>query len=107
MVFPLSQCAGQANRGGEMVYHDTPYAKFFDEYNRCFGHLCLGDVANGRNGVFEWGINLAERTMPVRKGIIPTLTIVDDTIKIAPNEVLKVIEDAKKYKKQFIERKDK
>ena len=105
-VFPLSQCAGQANRGGEMVYHDTPYAKFFDEYNRCFGHLCLGDVANGRNGVFEWGINLAERTMPVRKGIIPTLTIVDDTIKIAPNEVLKVIEDAKKYKKQFIERKD-
>lgn len=105
-VFPLSQCAGQANRGGEMVYHDTPYAKFFDEYNRCFGHLCLGDVANGRNGVFEWGINLAERTMPLRKGIIPTLTIVEDTIDIAPNEILKVIEDAKKYKKQFIEGKE-
>ena len=101
-VFPFSQCAGMESLHGEMIYHDTPYAKFFDEYNRCFGHLCLGDLAGGKNGVFEWGVNLAERTLPVRKGIVPTLTILDDTISLAKDEIIKALELSKEYKNKFL-----
>ena len=100
--FPLSQCGAQASKLGEMIYHDTPYAKFFDKYNRMFGHLCLGDLANHHNGVFEWGINPAQTTMPLRKGIIQTLTILDDTIDIAKDEILKVIEVANTYKNKYL-----
>ena len=103
IVFPFSQCAGDAwvNQGA-MIYHDTPYAKFFDEYNRCFGHLCLGDLAGGKNGVFEWGYNPDERTLPVRKGIVPTLTILDDTISLAKDEIIKALELSKEYKNKFL-----
>lgn len=102
-VFPFSQCAGKASpKYGEMIYHDTPYAKFFDEYNRSFGHLCLGDLANGYNGVFEWGVNLAERSLPVRKGIIPTLTILDNTIELAKDKIIEALELSKEYQRKFL-----
>lgn len=100
IVFPFSQCAGE-NNSGEMIYHDTPYAKFFDEYNRCFGHLCLGDLAGGKNGVFEWGFN-AETNLPLRKGIVPTITVVDDTISLAGEKIKEVIKQANEYKNKFL-----
>lgn len=101
-VFPFSQVAGMESRDGEMIYHDTPYAKFFDDYNRCFGHLCLGDLAGGKNGVFEWGFNPAESVMPVRKALVPTITIVDDTISLAEDKIKDVIKLANEYKNKFI-----
>lgn len=105
IVFPFSQCGAQESLGGQMIYHDTPYAKFFDEYNRCFGHLCLGDLANGKNGVFEWGHNNAECILPLRKGIIPTITIVDDTIELASEKIKNALKLANEYKKNFLNKK--
>lgn len=99
--FPFSQCAGNGCNG-EMIWHDTPYAPFYDEYNRYFGHLCLGDAAEHRNGVFEWGTNPAETRLPVRKGIIPTLTVLEYTLEKAPEKVMQVIADANEYRKKFI-----
>lgn len=101
-AYPFSQCAGN-NANGEMIWHDTPYAPFFDEANRCFGHLCLGDPNSGKNGVFEWGFNNAESRMPVRKGIIPTVTVLNDTLD-NPKKILEIIKDAKKYYTDFIKK---
>ncbi len=98
--FPFSQCAGEP-RTGEMIWHDTPYPKFFDQYNRAFGHLCLGDPASKRNGVFEWGINHSDHHLPLRKGIIPTVTILEDTIDLGKEKILEIINDAKTYKERF------
>ncbi len=98
--FPFSQCG--AGRDTEMLWHDTPYAPFYDEYNRYFGHLCLGDVANHRNGVFETGVNNTPTRLPLRKGVIPTLTIMDDTIEKAPEKIMEVIGDAEEYAEKFL-----
>ena len=100
--FPLSQAAGDAGRGGAMIYHDTPSASFFDTYCRCVGHLCLPDPAEHRTGVFEWGHNPTSIEMPLRKGLIPTLTIVGDTLEKAPDDCKKIIENAERYYKLFI-----
>ena len=102
--FPFSQCAGNGENG-EMIWHDTPYAPFYDDYNRYFGHLCLGDVAAHRNGVFEWGMNPAPARLPLRKGLIPTLTVLDDTLEKAPEKVMEVIADAKRYRELYIDKK--
>ncbi|MBO4541098.1 MAG: hypothetical protein J5736_03895, partial [Bacilli bacterium] len=80
--FPLSQVAADG-RDGAMIYHDTPYAPFFDDYCRAIGHLCTPDPAEHRTGVFEWGYNPTTTEQPLRKGIIPTLTIVGDTLEKA------------------------
>ena len=85
-----------------MIYHDTPYDKFFDTYNRSFAHLCLGDLAHNYNGVFEWGINPSTNRFPLRKGCIQTITVLDDTVKIAEDKILEVIDEANEYKKLYI-----
>ena len=99
--FPFSQCAGNGCNG-EMIWHDTPYAPFYDEYHRYFGHLCLGDPASHRNGVFEWGINPSPTRLPLRKGLIPTVTVLEDTLDKAPEKVEEVIADSEEYRKKFI-----
>lgn len=101
--FPFSQCAGNG-ANGEMIWHDTPYAPFYDECNRYFGHLCLGDAAQHRNGVFEWGVNPSPTRLPLRKGLIPTLTVLEDTLEKAPEKVLEVIGDAELYYKTYIKK---
>jgi hypothetical protein len=83
-------------------YHDEPWAPFFDKYNRCFGHLCLGDPSRGSTGVHEWGTNLPCTRVPLRKGIIPTVTIVDDTLRTAQDAVEDIVADAKEYVRKFI-----
>ena len=100
--FPLSQCAGEEKSGGEMIYHDTPYAPLFDTYNRAFGHLCLGDVVDGSNGVFEWGFNNAEHVLPVRKGLIQTLTIVEKLPDENNKEFKQLISNIKEYEERFL-----
>ncbi|MDP9381059.1 MAG: hypothetical protein M3Q29_13100 [Chloroflexota bacterium] len=95
---PLMQ---SGHSDGVMHWHDEPYPELFDRYNRSFGHLCLGDPGRGSTGVHELGYN-AERRAPVRKGNIPTVTIVDDTLEKAPDKVEEIIEDAKEYAARFL-----
>jgi hypothetical protein len=87
---------------GVMTYHDRPYAELFDKYNRSFGHLCLGDPHLGSTGVHEHGFNPTQTRTPVRKAIIPTVTIVGDTIGKAPEKVVDIIEDAKQYAELYL-----
>lgn len=99
-ITPLVQ-SGHTN--GLANWHDVPYPELFDKYARSFGHLCLGDPGRGSTGVHELGYN-KERRVPLRKGIIPTITIVDDTFNKGEKEVVSIIEDARKYAELFIEK---
>jgi hypothetical protein len=86
---------------GVMHPHDTPFPAFFDTYHRAFGHLCLGDPSRGSTGVHELGVNPAWRE-PRRKGIIPTLTVVEDSLEAAPERVEAILDDARQYARDFL-----
>jgi len=100
LSMPLTQPALVPS--GDTVWSDGPYAPLFDKYNRCFGHLGTGDPSRGSTGVFEWGYNKKTQRVPLRKGIIPTVTIVNGTIENAPEKVEEIIEDAKLYAQMFL-----
>lgn len=95
---PLLQCG---HTDGKLHWHDEAYPPMLDTFARNFGHLCLGDPARHSTGVHEQGVN-PEWRAPLRKGVIPTLTIVDGTLENAPERVREIIEDAKKYAKEFL-----
>ncbi|HSH79227.1 MAG TPA: hypothetical protein VLA19_11935, partial [Herpetosiphonaceae bacterium] len=94
---PLMQ---SGHSDGVMHWHDQPYPALFDASNRGFGHLCLGDPGRGSTGVHELGYN-TERRVPLRKGLLPTVTIVEDTLERAPEQVEQIIDDARKYAATF------
>ncbi|GLX71479.1 hypothetical protein [Paenibacillus glycanilyticus] len=96
---PLMQ---SGHTDGVMHWHDEPYAPLFEQYNRSFGHLCLGAPGKGSTGVHEHGYNPDYRRAPIRKAIIPTVTIVDDTLETAADEVESIIADANSYADQFL-----
>jgi hypothetical protein len=102
LATPLMQ-AGHTD--GHQHWHDDPYSPLFDTYHRSFGHLCLGDPSGGSTGVHELGINPQTR-VPLRKGVIPTVTITDRTLALAPTDVLEIIDDAKKYAELFLTGRD-
>lgn len=83
-------------------WHDQPYPAIFDTYNRSFGHLVMGDPGRGSTGVHEYGYNTFSRRTPVRKGVIPTLIVVEDTLERAPDKVMEIIDDAKQYAGQYL-----
>ncbi len=95
---PLLQC-GHTN--GKMHWHDESYGAMFDTYTREFAHLCLGDPSRLSTGVHELGTN-PEWRAPLRKGVIPTLTVVDGTLENAPERVELIIEDAKEYARRYL-----
>lgn len=97
-VMPLHQ---SGHTHGDLHWHDVPYAEMFNKYNRSFAHLCLGDPGRGSTGVHELGINSIWR-IPLRKGIIPTVTIVEDTLKNGKVGLLEIIQDAQRYEDEFI-----
>lgn len=99
-AFPLTQPS--LTLDGDTRWSDRPYEEIFSKYNRCFGHLGTGDLSRGSTGVFEFGKNQMTQTVPLRKGIIPTLTIVDGTIEHAQDKVMKVIEQANRYVEMFL-----
>jgi hypothetical protein len=99
LATPLMQ---SGHTDGVLHWHDEPYPAFFDTYHRSFGHLCLGDPGRGSTGVHELGYNPLTRT-PVRKGIIPTLTIVEDTLQHAPDAVQRILADARQYAATFLQ----
>lgn len=88
---------------GVMHWHDLPNHGFFNTSCRSFGHLCLGDPGRGSTGVHELGTNQEIRT-PIRKGIIPTVTLVEDTVEKAPALVQEIIEDSKRYADEYLSR---
>ena len=94
LATPLMQ-AGHTE--GVLNWHDNlQYPAFFDKYNRSFAHLCLGDPGRGSTGVHELGYNPIT-TSPLRRGIIPTITIVEDTLQKASGKVEEIIEAARQY----------
>lgn len=87
---------------GPMHYHDALYPPFFDTWMRTFAHLCLGDAGRGSTGAHELGTNTVQWRTPLRKGVWPTATIVEDTLARAPGKVLEIIEDAREYRRLFL-----
>ncbi|MFM9920875.1 hypothetical protein [Lacisediminihabitans sp. H27-G8] len=84
------------------VYHDLPDDQLFTRTNRSFGHVCLGDPAHGSSGVHEAGYVSAWR-LPVRRGVIPTMGVVEDTLALAPDRVSQIISDAREYAELYLE----
>lgn len=96
-VIPLFQ---SGHTDGEMNYHDRVSQELFTPYAREFGHLCLGDPSRGSSGVHELGTN-TEWKVPYRKGIIPTLSLVENSLELAPEKVKEIIDDANRYYEEF------
>lgn len=97
-VIPLFQ---SGHTSGEMHYHDRSSPLLFTRFSREFAHLCLGDPAHGSTGVHELGTN-PEKKAPLRKGIIPTLSLVDDTLDAAPEQVEEIVQQAEEYIRRYL-----
>lgn len=93
-AMPLFQ---SGHTDGAMHYHDRLSPTIFARYAREFAHLCLGDPSRDSTGVHEQGNNVETRT-PLRKGIIPTLSLVDGTIEKAFDKVESIVKMADEYK---------
>ena len=103
-AMPLFQ---SGHTDGRLHYHDRVSDELFTRYSREFSHLCLGDLYEGSSGVHELGIN-TETTAPLRKAIIPTISLVNDTMEKAYDQVKEVAEMAKEYARRYLgEKKDK
>ena len=96
-AIPLFQ---SGHTDGEMNYHDRINEELFSDYAREFGHLCLGDPSRGSSGVHELGTN-TEWKVPYRKGIIPTISLVENSLELAPEKVKEIVDDANKYYEEF------
>lgn len=88
---------------GWMHYHDRLDDELFTRFSREFAHLCLGDPSYGSTGVHEQGINTEVQT-PLRKAIIPTLSLVDGSLDNGLEKTLEIIEQAKQYGGLFCEK---
>ncbi|MGX6606099.1 hypothetical protein ACWKSP_28815 [Micromonosporaceae bacterium Da 78-11] len=97
-ITPLVQTG---HRDTVPTFHDLPDADLFTDANRSFGHVCLGDPAHGSTGCHEAGYN-AHWRLPVREGVLPTLTVVDGTLDGAPDRVAQVVRDAHEYAAKFL-----
>lgn len=98
---PLTPLVQSGHTDGLLHWHDEPYAPLFDTWCRSFGHLCMGDPGRTSTGVHELGYN-PETTVPYRKGVIPTITIVDNTIETGGDKVVEIIQSAKEYLREFL-----
>ena len=100
----LSECMPFFHSGhtyGDMHYHDSFNEQLFTPYAREFAHLCLGDPARHSTGVHELGTNHIWRA-PVRRGVIPTLTLVDGSLENGKSGIDEIIADAKEYADKYI-----
>ncbi|WP_410813927.1 hypothetical protein [Micromonospora sp. 067-2] len=97
-IIPLVQAG---HRDTVPTFHDQPDPELFTVSNRSFGHVCLGDPAHGSTGVHEAGWN-AHWRLPVREGVLPTLTVVDDTLTAAPDRVALIVQDAQEYAAKYL-----
>ncbi len=96
-AMPLFQ---SGHTDGKMNYHDRVSEKLFTRFSREFAHLCLGDLSRGSTGVHEQGTN-TDMITPYRKGVIPTLTLVEDTLEKSMDKVVEVLKTAEKYHEEY------
>lgn len=92
-IVPLVQTGHHDN---VPVFHDQPDEELFSRTSRTFGHVNLGDPAHGSSGVHEAG-RVAAWRLPVRRAVIPTLGLVEDTLDQAPHRVGMILDDAREY----------
>ncbi|HOE15274.1 MAG TPA: DUF6259 domain-containing protein [Candidatus Paceibacterota bacterium] len=97
-TIPLFQ---SGHTDGKMNYHDRMDEELFSKYSREFAHLCLGDPSRGSTGVHEQGTNTDYKT-PIRKGIIPTLSIVEDSILPDNKRFKEIIAGVREYERRFL-----
>lgn len=97
-IIPLVQTG---HREHVPVYHDLPDEDLFDTTNRSFGHVCLGDPAHGSSGVHEIG-HVKDWRLPVRRGVIPTLSLVEDSLDLAADRAQLIVQDAHQYASQYL-----
>lgn len=97
-AFPLFQ---SGHTDGDLNYHDRLGEEVFTKYAREFAHLCLGDPSRGSSGVHELGTNTIYN-VPLRKGIIPTISLVENSIDDTNPRFNEIIKTAVEYKKQFL-----
>ena len=97
-VFPLVQ---NGHTDGVMHYYDEAIPGLFETYCRMFGHLCQGDPGSNSTGVHELGYNSITST-PMRRAIIPTLTMVGDTLDKNMEGVKEIVKQAETYYKLYI-----
>ena len=98
--YPITQPS--LSEDGDCRWSDRPYPALFNRFNRCFAHLGTGDVSRHSTGVFEFGYNSTTESVPLRKGIIPTITIVDNTLKNAQEKAKLIFEQSKEYARRFL-----
>lgn len=94
-AMPLFQ---SGHTDGILHYHDQVSERLFTPYAREFAHLCLGDIAGGSTGVHEQGTSPC-RSTPLRKGIIPTVSLVDGSIEKAPEALRAIVAQADEYRR--------
>lgn len=97
-IIPLFQ---SGHTDGHMNYHDRVSPKLFTRFSREFAHLCLGDLSRQSTGVHEQGNNSDTRT-PLREGVIPTISLVEDTVDVAMDKVVEVLDEAKIYAERYL-----
>lgn len=101
-AMPLFQ---SGHTDGKMHYHNRLSDALFTRFSREFAHLCLGDPSYGSTGVHEQGIN-EEKETPFCKAIIPTLSLVDGSIENGKEELMRILEEAKRYGRAYGEKTD-
>lgn len=95
---PLMQ---SGHTDGDLHWHDVRSGGLFEHHARGFGHLCIGDPGRGSTGVHELGTNPTTR-VPLRRAVLPTVTIVEDTLSRAPEAVREILRDAEDYAARFL-----
>lgn len=97
-AMPLFQ---SGHTDGKLHYHDRADERLFTRFSREFAHLCIGDPSRGSTGVHEQGTNTDWRT-PMRKGIIPTLALVEDSMRSGYERVKTIAADANEYARRYL-----
>lgn len=97
-AMPLFQ---SGHTDGWLHYHDRVSPLLFTRFSREFAHLCIGDVGRGSSGVHELGTN-TETMTPLREGIIPTLSLVENTVSDYFEKVKVILDQAKEYQRRFL-----
>ncbi len=97
-AMPLFQ---SGHTDGKLHYHDRVSEKLFTMFSREFAHLCIGDLSRGSTGVHELGTN-TDTTVPLRKAIIPTIALVEDTLDKAFEKVKQAVELSKIYQTEYL-----
>ena len=97
-AMPLFQ---SGHTDGLLHYHDRLGEEIFTDYVREFAHLCLGDPSRGSSGVHELGTNDIYN-IPLRKGLIPTISLVENSVDENNPKFLEIMKNANEYKRKYL-----